>query len=151
MTTVYVGHERGGAAAYGQQVNVPNTEGQEAAVARSPSQNARWPSAKGHLIQRAERWFQRQRTTAALQGCRKTWHEGPGHCDGQLGEAGGGPDEVTPAAARRWWQTWQRLDSWTCSKTWTYCISLIALYNLLQIFLPIKKWPADINWLPCCF
>ncbi|XP_010764526.1 uncharacterized protein [Notothenia coriiceps] len=28
---------------------------------------------KGHLIQQAERWFQRQRTTtAALQGCRKT-------------------------------------------------------------------------------
>ncbi|KAI4800847.1 hypothetical protein KUCAC02_007018, partial [Chaenocephalus aceratus] len=45
----------------------------KAAVARSPSQNARWPPAKGRLIQRAERWFQRQRTTtAALQGCRDT-------------------------------------------------------------------------------
>ncbi|KAJ4940965.1 hypothetical protein JOQ06_027253 [Pogonophryne albipinna] len=66
------GHERGGAGTHGQQVNVPNAEGQEAAVAQSPSQNARWPPAKGHLIQRAERWFQRQRTTTAvLQGCCK--------------------------------------------------------------------------------
>ncbi|KAJ4932667.1 hypothetical protein JOQ06_011084 [Pogonophryne albipinna] len=51
----------------------------EALLARTGSKsifqtlkNARWPPAKGHRIQRAERWFQRQRTTTvALQGCRK--------------------------------------------------------------------------------
>ena len=44
------GHERGGAGAHRQQVDVSNAEGQEAAVARPPSQNARRPAAKRHPV-----------------------------------------------------------------------------------------------------
>lgn len=45
------GHEQGGAGVDRSQVSVLDAESQEAMVAQTPVQNARWVAAKGHPVQ----------------------------------------------------------------------------------------------------